>query len=167
MNPPAAKYRVLVVDDNQDAANSMSFLLSRAGFDVETCYDGPAALAAAAHSRPDACVLDINMPGMNGYDLARQLRDLSPGRPPVFATMTAYEDYGHLEKAADAGFDLQFTKPADPGEVARELEDHIRRGTTFAEATAEPTAGGDERSAVGRLLARLAGLWGGSKGSRP
>ena len=170
MNPPAAKYRVLVVDDNQDAANSMSFLLSRAGFAVETCYDGPAALAAAGRERPDACVLDINMPGMNGYDLARQLRDLSPGRPPVFATMTAYEDYGHLERAADAGFDLQFTKPADPAEVARELEDHIRRGTTFAEASAEPAgpgASGDERSAVGRLLARLAGLWGGSKSDRP
>ncbi|MBX9579291.1 MAG: response regulator, partial [Gemmataceae bacterium] len=123
MNPPAAKYRVLVVDDNRDAADSMSDLLARAGFAVETCYDGPAAVAAAGKSRPDACLLDINMPGMDGYTLARQLRDLCPDRPPLFATMTAYEDYSHLEKAADAGFDLQFTKPADPAEVARELED--------------------------------------------
>jgi CheY-like chemotaxis protein len=161
MSSPAAKYRVLVVDDNRDAADSMSDLLARAGFAVETCYDGPAALAAAGRDRPDACLLDINMPGMDGYTLARQLRDLSPGRPPVFATMTAYEDYAHLEKAADAGFDLQFTKPADPAEVARELEDHIRRGTTFAAAAeAEgPAPGGDEPGAVRRLLSRFFGLW--------
>ena len=161
MSPPAAaKYRVLVVDDNRDAADSMSDLLARAGFAVETCYDGRSAVAAAGRARPDACVLDINMPGMDGYTLARQLRELSPDRPPVFATMTAYEDYSHLEKAADAGFDLQFTKPADPSEVARELEVHLRRGTTFAAAAAaDAPPAGDEPGGVRGLLARFFGLW--------
>lgn len=165
MSLPAAKYRVLVVDDNQDAATSIGFLLARAGFVVDTHFDGPSALAAAARKRPDACVLDINMPGMDGYELARRLRELTPGRPPVFATMTAYEDYAHLEKAADAGFDLQFTKPADPDEVARELEAHVRRGTTFAEAegASAGTADAGEVSGIRRLLARFVGLWSGAE----
>jgi CheY-like chemotaxis protein len=153
---PAKVYRVLVVDDNQDSATSMSFLLTTAGFEVETCFDGPSALAAADRSRPDACVLDINMPGMDGYDLARRLRERFPDHPPVFATMTAYGDYAHLERAVDAGFDLQFTKPVDPAEIARELEESVRKGASET----EPEVGdGDDRSVVRRLLARFFGRW--------
>jgi len=162
---PTAKGRVLVVDDNRDAADSMSQLLALAGFEVETCYDGPSALAAAGRGRPDACVLDINMPGMTGYELAERLRSLFPGRPPVFATMTAYGDYAHLERAVDSGFDLQFTKPANPADVAEQVEDHIRRraasvGTGFGpgpETGAGRPSGGKLRSLVHRLLERLGG----------
>lgn len=152
------KHRVLVVDDNHDSANSMGYLLEAAGFEVETCYDGPSAVEAARRKRPDACVLDIAMPGMDGYELARQLRELSPDRPPVMATMTAYEDYAHLERAVDAGFDLQFTKPADHREVAAELELCVRNGTTFNDRGEQATAG-EQGSVVRRLLARLVGLW--------
>lgn len=119
--------RVLVVDDNEDAAATLGFLLKSAGYQVETCFDGPSALAAADRFEPDACVLDINMPGMDGYELARRLREKDPQHPPVLATVTAYEDYGHLTKAADAGFDLHFTKPADPGEVLDQLGDCVRK----------------------------------------
>ena len=66
--------RVLVVDDNQDAAANLGFLLAAAGYEVETCFDGPSALAAAERFGPDACVLDIDMPEMDGYELARRLR---------------------------------------------------------------------------------------------
>ena len=69
------------------------------------------------------------MPVMSGYELARRLRALSPDRPQVFATVTAYRDHARPERAADAGFDLQFTEPADP---ARDLEDHIHRGAASA-----------------------------------
>ena len=103
------KYRVLVVDDNRDSAESMAELLTLSGFEVETCFDGTGALATCETFRPDACLLDINMPGMNGYELARRLRERFADRPPVFATMTANGDYAHLERAVDAGFDLQFT----------------------------------------------------------
>jgi CheY-like chemotaxis protein len=119
--------RVLVVDDNRDAATTLGFLLTAAGFRVATCFDGPAALAAADRFRPDACVLDINMPGMNGYDLGSRLRAQNPDRPPVLAAVTGYYDDGHLDRAAAAGFDLHFTKPADVAAVAEQLGECVRR----------------------------------------
>ncbi len=119
--------RVLVVDDNEDAANTLGILLESAGYRVQTCFDGASALAAADRFEPDACVLDINMPGMDGYELARRLRAKAPDHPPVFATVTAYEDYGHLTKAADAGFDLHFSKPVDLGDVLDQLGDCVRK----------------------------------------
>jgi two-component system OmpR family response regulator len=67
------------------------------------------------------------MPGMNGYDLARRLREMTPDHPPVLATVTAYSDGRHLDRAADAGFDLHFTKPADPVEVIDQLDDCMGR----------------------------------------
>jgi CheY-like chemotaxis protein len=156
---PTAKHRVLVVDDNRDAATSMSEVLSAAGFAVETCYDGPSAMAAADRDPPDACVLDIAMPGMDGYDLARRLRERFPDRPPLLATMTAFGDYAHLDRAVDAGFDLQFTKPAAPADVIDELRRNLADGRPFAEAHHEPAESEEGRSALHRLLARLTGLW--------
>jgi two-component system, OmpR family, response regulator len=114
--------RVLVVDDNRDAAINLGILLTACGYKVETSFDGQEALATAERFRPDACVLDINMPGMDGYELARRLREQSPQSPPVLAAVTGHEDYEHLEREADAGFDLHFTKPADPVEMADQLE---------------------------------------------
>jgi two-component system, OmpR family, response regulator len=88
---------------------------------VETAFNGYAALQAAERFDPDACVLDINMPGMNGYELGRRLRAMTVDHPPVLATVTAYSDGDHLDRAACAGFDLHFTKPADPREVIYQL----------------------------------------------
>ena len=119
--------RVLVVDDNEDAATSLGFLLTLAGYQVETCFDGPSALAAAETFAPDVCVLDINMPGMDGYELAGRIRQANPDHTPILATVTAYSDRGHLQQASDAGFDLHFTKPADPIEVAERLAESLRR----------------------------------------
>ncbi len=118
--------RVMVVDDNEDAAVSLSFLLSSAGFQVATAFNGPAAIERAKEFQPHAYVLDINMPEMSGYELARHLRNLHPDQPPIFATVTAYSDDSHLTQAVEAGFDLHFTKPADPSEVAEQLEDALR-----------------------------------------
>jgi CheY-like chemotaxis protein len=127
MNPTTEKPRVLVVDDNHDAATTLGTLLETAGYEVQTCFDGKSALKAADRFDPDACVLDIKMPGMDGYELARKLREKDPDHPPVLATVTAYADYTHLIKAADAGFDLHFTKPADPAEVLDQLGDSVRK----------------------------------------
>jgi two-component system OmpR family response regulator len=143
------KYLVLVVDDNRDSAESMSELLRFAGFEVRTCFGGAEALAACGTFRPDACLLDIGMPGMDGYELARLLRERFADRPPVFATMTAYGDYAHLERAVDAGFDLQFTKPVDVHEVVEQLE-----GTVRKEEQTE-----DDGSILRRLLSCVFGQW--------
>ena len=127
MTAPSDRPRVLVVDDNQDAATTMSALLEYAGFEVKTCFDGESALKVADGFAPHACLLDINMPGMDGYELARRLREQRPEHAPLLATLTAYEDYRHLTKAADAGFDLHFTKPADPWEITEQLGDIVRK----------------------------------------
>ena len=111
--------RVLVVDDNREAATGLALLLGAAGYRVETSFDGESALKIAEYFNPDACVLDISMPGMSGYELARKIRQKSPAA--VLATVTGRSDSRHLDLAADAGFDLHFTKPADPLEVIDQL----------------------------------------------
>ncbi len=115
--------RVLVVDDNRDAATTLAFILEAAGYKVHTAFDGEAALAVAERFNPDACILDIQMPGVNGYDLARRLCARVPDNPPLLAAVTAYSDGAHLDRAADAGFDLHFTKPADPADFVQQLGD--------------------------------------------
>ena len=115
--------RILVVDDNQDAAMSLAVLLREIGYQVETAFDGRTAIEAARRFGPEICILDINMPGMTGYELARRIRELAPQNPPVLATMTAYHDGHHLDRAVDAGFDLHFTKPADVSDMVEQLED--------------------------------------------
>lgn len=150
------KYRVLVVDDNQDAATSVSELLDLAGFDVRTCFSGASALVEVEGFQPDACVLDIAMPGMDGYELAHRLRERFPDRPPVFATLTAFDHDAHLEKAVTAGFDLQFTKPAPPMEVIEQLRDALKAAPPAAHD--QPTTPGRE-GILQSLLGRLKGLF--------
>jgi CheY-like chemotaxis protein len=113
--------RVLVVDDNRDAARCLGFLLAAVGYHVETSFDGQAALEAVEHFEPDVCLVDINMPGMDGYELARRLREKKREHSPLLAAVTAYDDYDHLDRAVEAGFDLHFTKPADVFDMADQL----------------------------------------------
>lgn len=152
----APRYRLLVVDDNRDAANSAAILFNLAGFEVQTCYDGPSALAAVEKFTPDACVLDISMPGMDGYELARRLRERFAARPPVFATLTAFSHDRHLDEAVEAGFDLHFTKPAAPADVIEQLRDAL----TDVPPSPDPTPTSADREGVfGSLLHRLKGLF--------
>jgi CheY-like chemotaxis protein len=119
--------RILIVDDNRDAATTLAFLLEQAGYEVRTAFNGETAIGIASSFEPDVCILDINMPGMNGYELARQIHALAPGRRRILATMTAYNDYDHLEHAASAGFDLHFTKPTDLRDLIDQMEDCLSR----------------------------------------
>ena len=119
--------RILVVDDNEDAATSLAILLKDAGYRVETAFNGKAAIAVAEVFNPDVCILDINMPGINGYELARRLRAMAPEHPPILATMTANNDGRHLDQAADAGFDLHFTKAGDLRDLFEQLADCFNR----------------------------------------
>ena len=110
--------RVLVVDDNVDAADSLALLLGEAaGYDVTVCHDGARALELAAALAPQALILDIGLPDIDGYELARRLR---LHEPTADALMIALTGYGQLEdraRARAAGFDYHLSKPADPQQI--------------------------------------------------
>jgi CheY-like chemotaxis protein len=109
--------RVLVVDDNRDAADSLAALLQMLGHKTVVAYDGPSGLRAAVAEPPDCVFLDITMPGMNGYEVARRLR-AEPGLGAVkLVALSAFSDPVHAERAEAAGFDHRLTKPASPADL--------------------------------------------------
>jgi two-component system, OmpR family, response regulator len=115
-----APIRILCVDDNRDAAESLALILQVVGLEAEAAFDGPSALRALERFRPHACVSDINMPGMDGYELARRLRAmLGPWVTLVAVTGRAGDETARL--AVLAGFDWFFTKPADPDDLLTAL----------------------------------------------
>lgn len=111
--------RVLIVDDNADVAISLAMVFRAEGYQAEAAFSAQEAMRKAEQFEPDACLLDIRMPGMNGYELARRLKTLDCH--PVLATMTGYSDTQHLDRAVDAGFDLHFTKGTDSKDIIEQL----------------------------------------------
>jgi CheY-like chemotaxis protein len=103
--------RILIVDDNVDAAASLGALLELDGHVVETHHDGPTALAAADRFRPELALLDIGMPGMDGYTLAQALRRVAGLERTVLVALTGWGTPEDRERARDAGFDHHLTKP--------------------------------------------------------
>ena len=126
--PPPPGLRVLCVDDNEDAADSLGTLLGMVGCDVAVTTSAADALTRAAEFRPQAFVLDITMPGMDGCELARRLRAGADGTEVLIIALTALGDYNSLERIADAGFDLYFTKPVAPAELYAALNTFAERG---------------------------------------
>lgn len=106
--------RIMVVDDNQDIAVSMALFLEMEGHAVRVAHSGTAALEIARTFEPEFALLDVGMPGMNGYELARQLRSLPLARRPTLIAVTGWGTESDKQKAADAGFDRHLTKPVDP-----------------------------------------------------
>jgi CheY-like chemotaxis protein len=125
---PAAPLRVLCVDDHPDTAESLGTLLSLCGYEVAVAHDGDAALALAPRFDPQACVLDITMPGIDGNELARRFRAEPGGDEMLLIALTALGDYPALERMADSGFDLYFAKPVEPAELFAALADYARNG---------------------------------------
>ncbi len=105
--------RVLVVDDNRDSADSLEMVLQFLGADVQTVYDGPAALEALHNYRPCAMFLDIGMPDMDGYEVARQVRQSPQGRDVTLIALTGWGQKEDLRRSREAGFDCHLVKPAD------------------------------------------------------
>jgi len=116
---PAAARRVLVVDDNQDAAASLAALLESLGHAVRTAHDGAAALAACAGFAPEVAILDIGLPDMDGYALAAALREREDRAGMRLVALTGYGQKADVERAGEAGFDLHLTKPASVEELRR------------------------------------------------
>jgi CheY-like chemotaxis protein/two-component sensor histidine kinase len=110
---PSGKKKVLVADDNRDAADSLSFLLRAMGHEVRVAYDGEQALAAAANFRPDAMIVDIGMPHANGYDVAMRARATDWGRGTTLVALTGWGQSRDRALAEKAGFDHHLTKPVE------------------------------------------------------
>ena len=109
---PAKQRRILVVDDNVDAARSLQLLLSQLGHQVDVAFDGPAALHAARKAAPDIVLLDLTMPGMSGHDVARQLRQFL-GSAVRLVALTGFGGEDDRRLAMEAGFDQHIVKPID------------------------------------------------------
>jgi PAS domain S-box-containing protein len=116
---PASGHRLLVVDDNQDAARSLAMLLRLRGHEVRIAHDGASALAIATSYHPKVVFMDIGMPGMDGYEVARRLREHQGLKSVVLAALTGWGQQEDRRRTAEAGFDYHLVKPAD----AKTLED--------------------------------------------
>jgi len=106
--------RILIVDDNQDAAESIAQYLQLEGHEVKTVGDGQAALACVPVFAPQIVVLDIGLPMMNGYEVARRMRKMPATRDALIVALTGYGQKEDQVRAIDAGFDRHFVKPTDP-----------------------------------------------------
>jgi CheY-like chemotaxis protein len=124
--------RVLVVDDNHDGADSLLLLLQAYGLEPRVAYDGKSGLRLAREFRPDVVLLDLGMPRLDGYEVARRLRRDEGLHDALLVALTGYGSEEDRRLSAEAGFDLHLLKPADLGQLQRLL----------AEAAAQPAPAG-------------------------
>ncbi|WP_290653242.1 ATP-binding protein [Aquisalimonas sp.] len=115
----AARCRVLIVEDNDSVAESTSMLLESLGHEPRVAVDGPSALDAVESFKPDVVLLDIGLPGMDGYEVARRLRRSHPKGQLLLVALTGYGQDSDQAQAAAAGFDQHLTKPACFAELAQ------------------------------------------------
>jgi CheY-like chemotaxis protein len=111
---PALPRRILVVDDNEDSAESMAILLRLWGHHVDVAHDGDSALQSAIAQRPEVVFLDIGLPGMDGYEVARRLRRQQDGSKLTLIALTGMGRDEDRQRAMEAGFDRHVTKPVTP-----------------------------------------------------
>jgi DNA-binding response OmpR family regulator len=117
--------RVLLVADDRELASPLAMLLIVGGYEVEMALDGPTALETAETFCPDVCLVDVNVPRLNVYDLTRCFREQLE-HPPLLANITPFAERDDWD--ADAEFDLDFTAPSDPFEVVDQLSNYLRTG---------------------------------------
>ena len=110
--PPGEVRRILVVDDNVDAAGVLGELLELFGHEVRVAHDGEGAVSQVTQFRPDTVLLDIGLPDISGYEACRRIRQLECAQPLLIA-LTGWGEQDDKDKAAQAGFDLHWTKPVD------------------------------------------------------
>jgi PAS domain S-box-containing protein len=129
---PTARHRILVVDDNDDSADSLAMMLGLMGNDVRVALDGLEAVTAAAAYRPDLILLDIGMPTMNGYETCRRIREQPGGKGIRIAATTGLGQDEDRRRTREAGFDHHLVKPVDPDALEKLLfELRVSRAECF------------------------------------
>jgi two-component system, OmpR family, response regulator len=143
MNPhdhePWPPLRVLCVDDRRDCADSAALLLRVMGFETRACYDGPSALALNESFRPGICFLDLNMPGMDGDEVASRLLASAGWHPLLLVAMTAMSNEAASARITAAGFHMHLVKPVDPAKML-DVVDALMRAAEQARASSCPPA---------------------------
>ena len=124
--PVARGRRILLVDDNEDAAAMLAEILATAGHEVRTAGDGPTALESASTFRPDLAVLDIGLPAMDGYELAARLRAQAGEAAPILIALSGYGQESDRARSEAAGFALHLIKPIDALELLSVIEERLR-----------------------------------------
>lgn len=122
----ASSVRVLIVDDNVDAAMSLSYVLTLAGYQVRVAHDGNRALEIADEQHPEVVLLDIGMPGMSGHEVARRLRAQAWAEDVRLIAVTGWGQEGDRAKSLEAGFDEHLTKPIDPETLLQRISHAAR-----------------------------------------
>jgi PAS domain S-box-containing protein len=122
--------RILVADDNRDSADTCRMLLEAYGHAVHVAYTGQEALDGANRFRPDVALLDIGMPILNGYQVARRIRDLEWVTQPLLIAVTGWGQEDDKRQSKDAGFDVHMTKPIDMDELTMLLEKRTKKALT-------------------------------------
>ena len=153
---PRERKRVLVVDDNRDSADTMTALLLTWGHEVRTLYDGQSVISVVAEYRPDVVLLDIGLPKINGYVLARQLRQSESSRHIVLVAFTGYGQDDDRRRVREAGFDHHLLKPLEPEALEKIIDSVPARAAStsgahsdnnVAEAALNEKQGGPPRRA--------------------
>ena len=123
---PSVARRVLIVDDNRDAADSLAMMLQLDGHQTRTAYSAEGALEAAGEFAPDFILLDIGLPRMDGYEVGRRLK--LAGNPARLIALTGYGRTSDRQRSADAGFAFHLVKPVGLAALAEVLATHTARG---------------------------------------
>lgn len=113
-NSARKQRRILVADDNRDAAETLAMLLKLDGHDVHVANDGLEAVDMFSRVSPDVVILDIGMPGLSGHEVARRIRDLGTEPPVTLIAITGWGQKADKDRAMESGFDHHFTKPVEP-----------------------------------------------------
>jgi CheY-like chemotaxis protein len=123
------------VDDNEDAALTLGMLLSQSANEVLTLHDGPSTLKAAQEFCPDVVLLDIGLPGMDGYEVATKLREQSILKDVVLVAMTGYGQDSDRQRSRNAGFDHHLVKPPDFKKLRQILAAVLEKKNRFSGST--------------------------------
>lgn len=121
-NSHASPHRILVVDDNLDAADTLSMFLQMLGHETQVAYSGPDAITSVSSYQPDLMFLDIGLPGMSGYEVAREIISVHAEKRPLLVALTGWGTMEDKQRAKDAGFDDHFTKPIELQKIVQLLD---------------------------------------------
>ena len=120
---PTDRSRILIIEDERDAADSLRMLLELVGFEVDVAYTGPQGVEKALRWRPHVVLCDIGLPGLNGYGVAQQLRRNPATSESHLIAITAWGEEKDKQRGREAGFDHFLVKPASPEDLQRVLTD--------------------------------------------